>query len=154
MITFYLCSEGLLSRPVLYLSEYFKRNRTAYFDELHAYHEADAILEWLKFFFEGVGEVAEQAIVTCRKVTSLRERDMSKISAMGRSAANGIVALKHLFRSPFVTVGSIETATGLSRTNANKLVARLVEAGVLYQSDESVAYGRTFFYRDYVYAFL
>jgi len=153
MITFYLCSQGILHRPVLYLSEYFKRHRTNYFDALHAYHEQDAILPWLKFFFTGVAEVAEQAIRVCKEITVIRDRDMSRVSAFGKAAPNGIVALRHLFKVPFVSVKSVENATGLSRSNANKLVNRLVGAGILFQSDTLADYGRTFYYRDYVQAF-
>src|SRR3989344_8237233 len=38
LITFFLCQQGVLERPVLYLSEYFKKNRELYFDLIHDYH--------------------------------------------------------------------------------------------------------------------
>ena len=34
LITFWFCNEGILSKPVLYLSYYFKRNRQEYYDRL------------------------------------------------------------------------------------------------------------------------
>jgi cell filamentation protein, protein adenylyltransferase len=153
LITFYLCQQGILNRPVLYLSEYFKRNRETYFDSLHAYHERDDILGWLKFFFEGVAQVAEEAISVCKQITALRERDMGRISAMGKAAPNGVLALRTLFKTPIVPVRAIEEATGLSRTNANMLVKRFVDTGILIQSDMSVEYGRTFVYDDYLRVF-
>ncbi len=154
LITFYLCQQGILNRPVLYLSEFFRRNRETYFDHLHAYHQNDGILPWLKFFFEGVAQVAEEAISVCKQITVLRERDMRRVSMMGKSAPNGVIALRSLFKSPIVPVKAIEQATGLSRTNANKLVTKFVEAGILVQSDTSVEYGRTFVYDDYLSVFL
>ena len=34
LITFWLCNEGILSQPVLYLSYFFKKNRQEYYDRL------------------------------------------------------------------------------------------------------------------------
>lgn len=50
LITFYLCHQGILERPVLYISEFFKKHREAYFDLLEAYHNKGD-LEALGQFF-------------------------------------------------------------------------------------------------------
>ena len=47
LITFYLCQQGVLERPVLYLSEYFKANRETYFDVLHSYHQKGEVNRWI-----------------------------------------------------------------------------------------------------------
>lgn len=153
LITFYLCQQEILNRPVLYLSEYFKRNQEAYFDALHAYHEGSAMLPWIKFFLEGVAVVAEKAIYICKQITAIRERDMARISAMGKGASTGMIALRRLFKHPVTSVKTIEDATGLRRPNANILVSKLVAAGILVQSDATVEYGRTFIYEDYLRVF-
>jgi Fic family protein len=36
LITFLLCQQGILERPLLYLSYFFKRNRIEYYDRLQA----------------------------------------------------------------------------------------------------------------------
>jgi hypothetical protein len=76
-----------------------------------------------------------------------------RVSLMGRAAPNGEIALRQLFKSPIISVRNIEEATVLSRTNANKLVAKLVSAKILVQSDATVEYGRTFIYQEYLRAF-
>lgn len=149
LIAFYLCQQGALQLPVLYISEYFKRHRESYFDFLEGYHNRGEVLPWIKFFLEGVAVVAEEAIETSRKVTILREKDMQTVYSMGRSGKMGIILLQNLFKLPIVTVKKVEEFTGLSRPNANKLVDRFVGEGILEQIDKKKEYGRSFVYKKY-----
>jgi Fic family protein len=153
MIVFYLCEQKVLARPVLYLSEFFKKHRDTYFDLLHAYHEKGEVIPWLRFFLEGIADVSAEAIYTSRQIVSLRERDIGRVTAMGRGSPNALVLLRHLFAVPIVSVSNVEQATGLSRSNANKLVGRFVDGEILIPSADSAEYGRTFVYADYLSLF-
>ena len=153
LTTFYLCREKILERPVLYLSEYLKKHRKAYFDLLDRYHDDGDIVSWLNFFLEGVDTVATQAIETCGKVTALRERDIARMQNLGRSAERGTLVLKELFRQPVATAKTIEKWTGLTRVNANVLLKKFVTLGILEQVNKKETYARSFIYRDYVKIF-
>src|SRR3989344_2863767 len=76
LITFYLCQQKILDKPVLYLSEYFKKNRDTYFNLLHDYHNEGEVARWFKFFLQGVAEVADDAVKTSKKINALRDRDI------------------------------------------------------------------------------
>ena len=155
LTTFYLCKLGLLERPVLYLSEYFLNNQQAYYDALNDYHREDGdISVWIDFFLDGVAIIAKEAIDTSRKINILRQKDTVKIQGLGRRAKNGITVLENLYKLPIVSVRKIEVWTGLSRPQANELVEKLVEIGVLEQKDKAVEYGREFWYRNYLSLFL
>jgi Fic family protein len=151
-ITFYLCQQKILERPVLYLSVYLKKHRRTYFDLLDAYHEGE-ITPWINFFLIGVEEVANQAIKTAKAITELRERDLAKLYTLGKRGKMAELVLKNLYKLPIINVGKIEEWTGLSRPSANKLVRDLIALGILYQNDEEVQYARQFNYRDYVKLF-
>ena len=97
LITFYLCQQGILKRPLLYLSEFFKAHRQDYYDRLDAVHEKDDIENWLKFFVEGVSVTADKAVETTRKILQLREKDLQKITKMGRSSEKGKLLLDFLY---------------------------------------------------------
>ena len=58
LITFFLCQQGILQKPVLYLSHYFKQNRTEYYERLQKTRESGDWESWLKFFLKGVASVA------------------------------------------------------------------------------------------------
>src|SRR5690606_16654577 len=56
MITLYLVEKQILKRPILYLSDFFERNRMLYYDNLMKVREKNDIQQWFKFFLVGVIE--------------------------------------------------------------------------------------------------
>jgi Fic family protein len=155
LVAFYLCQQGILERPTLYLSEYFKRHRELYFELLEGYHNRGEVLPWVNFFLEGVADVAKRAVETSRNINELREKDMAKIYALGgRRAKSGMVVLRNLYKLPIVNVGKVEEWIGLSRQSANTLVAEFMRIGVLEQRDRKTKYGRDFEYKDYLRLFV
>jgi len=131
LITFYLCQQKTLDRPLLYLSDFFKRYRQEYYDRLNAFHEKDDIEGWLKFFFEGVAVTAEQAVETSKKILKLREEGLKKILSLGRSTPKATLVFNSLFHTPLATIRDIEKMTGLKNPNALVLVNKLVNLEIL-----------------------
>ena len=152
LITLYLCQEKLLERPVLYLSEYLKKNRDLYFAKLDEYRKGNVFL-WLEFFLEGVGKVAEEAIETSNKIIELREKDQQKIMKLGKGTKNAIKLLKNLYKLPIINVKKVEEFTGLSREGANRLVKKFVELDLLVPKEKEKKYGRIFIYKEYLHLF-
>lgn len=149
LTTFYLHKQKVLTEPVLYVSEYLKKNRDLYFDLLHRYHNYGEVDEWISFFLLGLKEVALEATEVSKAITALRDEDRKSISTLNRSSPNGLKVLESLYKTPIVTVANVETITGLTRPNANKLVDKLVTAGILEQLDKNKEYGRSFIHRKY-----
>ena len=132
LITFLLCQRGILLQPVLYLSHFFRQRRSEYYERLQAVHDTGDWEGWLEFFLRGVAEVSAEATETVRRILSLREQHRSLVTErLGRAAADGHRVLERLYRQPFVTVGGVQEITGTSYAPANRLVARLVEVGIL-----------------------
>jgi len=152
LITFYLCQQKILERPVLYLSEHFKKHRDVYFSMLDEYRNGN-IVSWLDFFLKGIVRVAEEAIETSNKVIELREKDLQKVSGLGRASKNAIVLLKNLYKIPIINVRKVEEVSNLSREAANHLVDRLVKLGILVLKDKGKKYGRLFVYKEYLSLF-
>lgn len=135
LITFLLCERGVLQRPLLYLSHYFKQNRTEYYDRLQAVRDTGDWESWLKFFLRGVAIVAQEAAVTARNVEDLREEDRRRITAeMGRGATKGLVLLEQLYSRPIVDVVAVSKMVDRSVANANDLVRELCEIGILKET--------------------
>jgi len=152
LITFYLCQQKVLKRPILYLSEYFKKHRELYFSMLDEYRRGN-ITEWLEFFLKGIVNVAKEAVETSDKIIDLREKDLYKVSTLGRASKNAIVLLKNLYKLPIINVRKTQGFTGLSREAANRLVKRFVKLGLLHLKDKGKKYGRIFVYKEYLNLF-
>ena len=132
LITFLLCERGILSAPVLYLSHFFLRYRPEYYERLQAVHDTGDWEGWLAFFLRGVAQVSAEAATTVRRVLTLREQHRALVTErLGRAVANGLRVLEHLYRQPFVSVSGIQSTTGTNFPAANRLVARLVDLGIL-----------------------
>lgn len=150
LITLFLHHAGLLELPVLYLSSYFKKHQKLYYQKLNAYHEEDSDVEgWLKFFLEGIIEIASSSIETCGKITDLRDRDFAKVQQLGvRSAAVTLEIIRHLFGQPIVGVAEIMRWTDYSRQGSYNTIQRLIELKILEPLGDT-SYGQKYIYADY-----
>jgi len=153
LITFLLTERGVLQKPVLYLSHYFKGHRQAYYEHLQNIRDTGDWESWLAFFLNGIAEVSNEAAKTARKILQLRESHRLAITErLGRAAGNGHKVLENLYKHPVTTVKNVQTITGTSYAAGNQLVGRFVEIGIL---DEITGYtrNRRFQYAPYIELF-
>lgn len=130
LITFLLVHQGILHRPLLYLSVYLKRNRAEYYDRLMAIREAGDFEGWLEFFVTGIAETAEEATLKARAIVALREQHRDLIQEHGLPT-NAFRLLDLLFDRPLVDVALVRDDLGVSFATANKLVESLQELGLV-----------------------
>jgi Fic family protein len=134
LITFLLCHQQVLLRPLLYLSYYLKAHRLEYYDRLMAIRSKGDWEGWLKFFLQGVITVSESATATARAILQLREDHRQRIiQFLGSSATNGLKLLDLLFQYPLVTIRFAATHLDCAYTTAKKAVEQLVELGLLLE---------------------
>jgi Fic family protein len=153
LITFLLTERGVLQKPVLYLSHYFKRHRQAYYDYLQKIRDTGDWESWLEFFLQGVAEVSNQATETACQILQLREQHRLAITEhLGRAAGNGHKILDQLYERPIVSVKEVLEITGTTYAAANQLVQRLTDLGIL---TEVTGYRRhrRFAYQPYIQVF-
>lgn len=132
LITFLLCERDVLVKPVLYLSHFLKRNRQRYYELLQATRDFGHLEAWLKFFLSGVGEVANEATETARRIVDMRESHRMRIvTELGRGAANGLGLLESLYQRPIFSVADAAELLGISPAAANTMTDRFVEMGLV-----------------------
>lgn len=149
LITLLLVDQGVLRRPLLYLSLYLKRNRDLYYEQLQLVRTEGAWEEWLRFFLEGVVEVADSTADTTRGIVEMIERDRVRIHGFGRGAATALrvhdLAVKRVVVKPPAAAEDLE----LSEPPVYAAVARLEEAGIL-REETGRARGKTYVYGEYM----
>jgi Fic family protein len=133
LITFLLCHEKVLQRPVLYLSHYLKQHRASYYDRLMAIRFSGDWEGWLRFFLTGVAEVAREAEQTARQIVQLRE-DIRQRAQATRMSANAFRLLDYLFEQPLINVNAARDQLGISYVAANGLIRELCEVAVLSET--------------------
>ncbi len=153
LITFLLCERGTLSKPVLYLSHYFKRHRTMYYELLQNVRDEGDWEGWLKFFLKGMAEVSREATDTARSIVDLRETHRELIvSEFGRAAGNALMVLEGLYSRPYISVNQIADVTGVTYPAASSLMNKFVEHGLLVEMTGQ-ARNRRFGYTSYINIF-
>ncbi len=152
LITFYLCQQQVLQRPLLYLSYYFKENKLAYYEHLQRVRDAGDWESWLKFFLKGVCQVAEQATHSARSIVQLREQHRTLVAERSlRASGAAAQLLEHLYWRPIVTVRNVSELTKQSYPNANNLIAKFQEWGILHEMTKRPR-NRRFIYSQYIQA--
>lgn len=132
LITLFLVDQQVLNKPLLYLSDYFDKNRGLYYDNLTFVRTKNDMTQWLKFFLAGVAETAEKATNTLANVLALKTDTEDKIyKTFGRKSHSAGLLLQALLKKPVINVMQAKDITGLSYKAANNLITNFVEAGTL-----------------------
>lgn len=153
LITFLLMQNEILLKPVLYISHYFKKNRSEYYERLQAVRDKGDWEGWIKFFLTGIADVSLEATETARSIVDLRERHRHMVTErFGRAAGNGLTVLETLFRTPIMTIGQVQKKLGITYPPANALVQRFVDAGILFEVTGQERY-RVYQYSPYINLF-
>lgn len=153
LITFLLCEKNILKYPLLYISYFFKKYRSEYYELLQGVRDTGNWEAWLKFFLRGVYEVAQEASATARQIVTMKEEHRQLlILQMGRKSGNAIALLESLYFKPIFAIEYVESVTSLSYANANTLVKDLCKLGLL-QEITGQKRNRAFAYAPYLDTF-
>lgn len=125
LITFILYVDGLLNKPLLYLSLYFKIHRQEYYDYLQSVRKTGDWEAWITFFLEGVVETANQAIETAKKVRLQISEDRKKIENLGRSASSALIVHYYLEKHPITDIAKISQHCHMTIPTATKSIRHL-----------------------------
>lgn len=133
LVTLLLCKEGLLPKPLLYLSAYFERNRTDYYSRLLEVSRRGAWEDWLEFFLTGIREQAIDAMQRSDRLLALWRTYRERTQA-ARASALLLRMIDYLFMNPAVSVPIAARLLGVTVPSAQKSIGRLVNDGILREA--------------------
>jgi Fic family protein len=150
LVSFLLCEQKMLQKPVLYLSHFFKQHRDQYYDFLQHTRDRGDWESWITFFLTAVAEVSGEATDTARKIVALREKHRAAVvDHFGRATGNGLKVLESLYSRPIISVKRIKDLTKVSFTAANQLMDKFEENGILKETTGRLR-NRLFRYGEYI----
>lgn len=152
MITLYLVEKGILKKPILYLSDFFERNRTLYYDNLTRVREKDDLTQWFKFFLVGIIETAKNSISTFDGILKLQKEVDAKIQQLGSRSNNAQLLMNHLFQRPIIDAQKARELTGLSSPSVYKLIDDLEKLGILKEITGAKR-GKIYLFKEYTRLF-
>ena len=131
LISFMLHEAGMLSRPLLYLSLYFKTHRQAYYEHLDKVRTKGDWEGWIDFFLEGVEQTALDAVETARRLVALMQQDEQRIHRLGRRAGTALRIHRALSHRPLQSIKDLVNELELSYPAVTKSLGSLAELGIV-----------------------
>jgi Fic family protein len=152
MITLYLVEKKILKKPILYLSDFFERNRTLYYDNLMRVREKNDLEQWFKFFLVGVIETAKNSISTFDSILKLKEDVEIKLKKLGSRSNNAQTIVNNLFQKPMIDAQKAKELTGLSLPSVYILIDELEKLEIIEEITGGKR-GKLYLFRDYLKLF-
>ena len=149
MITLFLVSCGILKQPILYLSDYFEKNRTDYYDYLMRVRLKDDLSGWVQFFLKGVIETAKSSIQTFDGILKLQKEVDAILRSMGARSANAQKVVTHLYKRPLISAERASEVAEVSMPTAYKLIKSLEEYEILHEVTGAER-NRLYIFKEYI----
>ncbi len=133
LIVLQLIERGFLKYPILYISNFFEKNRQSYYDSLNNVRTTNNLEQWIIFFLEAVIETAKKSKMVFEKIIKLRKDFEDKVSKLGKKNQRGRILLEYLFSNPVVKIDDVSKHLNVNYPTANRLVSDFVNLGILIE---------------------
>lgn len=150
LITFWLCQQQILTKPLLYLSYYFKLYRSEYYERLMNVRLNGDWENWIKFFLKGIAAVSDEATESAKAIIALKEKHAKALYERDSSSSNSQRLLDHLFEQPIVERKEVADALGISPPTANALVDMFCELDILIDVTPTKKRYKKYYFQSYL----
>src|SRR5690554_6142379 len=131
LITLYFVSVGILKSPILYLSDFFERHRSLYYDNLMRVRTHNDMEQWIKFFLTGIIETAQTGVMTFDKILQLQKRLDVELKELGTRSGDAFKVVEQLYQKPVINAQSVSKIIDKSMSTAYSLISELEKRQIL-----------------------
>lgn len=149
LILLYLMEQGLLAKPVIYISYFLKKNQIEYYDRISEVRRSGNFEQWIRFFLEAVSKAASDSLEAIRQLSALHDSNIEKLPKTTRSKDNLRAVFDYIEQYPILDIKKTAKALDISYNTAATAVKKLVELGIL-QETTNAARNRVFAYEEYL----
>ncbi len=153
LITLYLVSNNILHKPALYLSDFFERHRSLYYDNLTGARTRNDLAQWLAFFLSGVLETSQNSIKTFNSIIRLKkEVDEKRITGLGKRVPLAKEFINHLYSKPVIDASEAAKVLDVNISTALRLIQDFEKLKIL-KEQTGFRRNRLFVFDDYLKMF-
>ena len=149
LITLYLVSKGILKQPILYLSDFFERNRILYYDNLMRVRTHNDLSQWLKFFLTGIIETAQKGVKTFDGILQLQKSIDEKIKKLKGRSTDAKLLVDYLYTKPIIKATTVAEVINKSPASAYKLLRDMENLKIIIEIT-GFERGRLYMFSDYL----
>lgn len=149
LILLYLVDQGLLTKPVIYISYFFKKNQIEYYDRISEVRRTGNFEQWIRFFLEAVSKASSDSLETIHRLSMLHDANIEKLPKTTRSKDNLRAVFDYIEQYPIIDIKRTAKELAVSYNTVAAAVRKLVEFGIL-QETTNAARNRVFAYEAYL----
>ena len=149
LILLYLMEQGLLAKPVIYISYFLKKNQIEYYDRISEVRRSGNFEQWIRFFLEAVSKAASDSLESISKLSDLHDKNLEKLPKTTRSKDNLRAVFDYIEQYPIINIKRTAKELDISYNTVATAVKKLVELGIL-QEATNAARNRVFAYEEYL----
>ena len=149
LILLYLMEQGLLAKPVIYISYFLKKNQVEYYDRISEVRRGGNFEQWIRFFLEAVSKAASDSLEAICQLSALHDRNIEKLPKTTRSKDNLRAVFDYIEQYPIIDIKKTARELEVSYNTVATAVKKLVEIGIL-QETTNAARNRVFAYEEYL----
>ena len=139
MIPLFLQSKELLSKPILYMSQFFEQHRAIYYDKLMAVRLNSDLVSWIKFFLNGIVNTADKGVDTLTAILDLVKRDNEKVAANAKYDKYKLL-LNKLYSTGIITEEDAKKILGVSKSTAYRYLNELKGLKIIVKTKNTDGY--------------
>lgn len=152
LIPVYLVSKEILSSPILYLSDFFEKNRTIYYDNLMRVRTHNNLKQWIKFFLVGVIETSKKGVETFDGILKLQKEIDEKLHSFKGKIDDARKIISILYQNPIIDAQKVEKIIAKSHMSAYKQISILENLGIIKEITGGQR-GKIYAFQDYLKLF-
>ena len=149
LILLYLMEQGLLTKPVIYISYFFKKNQIEYYDRISEVRRTGNFEQWIRFFLEAVSKASSDSLETIHRLSMLHDANIEKLPKTTRRKDNLRAVFDYIEQYPIIDIKRTAKELAVSYNTVAAAVRKLVEFGIL-QETTNAARNRVFAYEAYL----
>ena len=149
LILLYLMEQGLLAKPVIYISYFLKKNQVEYYDRISEVRRSGNFEQWIRFFLEAVSKAASDSLEAICQLSALHDTNIEKLPKTNRSKDNLRAVFDYIEQYPIIDIKRTAKELEVSYNTVATAVKKLVELGIL-QETTNAARNRVFAYEEYL----
>ena len=150
LIPIFLNEKGILNDPILYISLYFKMNRSEYYELLMNVRFRGKVEGWIKFFLKGIVETSKSLIEAIENISRLNIETNEKILSLNiKNKEIYFETIKYMYEHPYFDSGDLIRHFKLSKPTILNIIKTLERLKIISPTSNKKRYV-TYRFDDYV----
>lgn len=149
LILIYLIEQNRLTKPILYISYFLKKNQVEYYDRISEVRRSGNYEQWITFFLEAVKAACGDSLDMAKTLIELHNRNISLIPHTTRSVDNSRLLFDYIEQHPIIDIGRTAKALSISFNTAASLIKKFESMGILKQTTNK-SRNRVYEYAEYI----